>query len=101
MIFLAIYDKDITVGDSLLIALISMLLVFIVLTIIYGIVSLMKYIKIKDNPEEEVSNQPVFERNKNVEIKDDDMMAAVLVATIDYVNETKKDVRLVSVEEIK
>lgn len=101
MIFLAIYEKDISVGDSLLIALISMLLVFIVLTIIYGIVSLMKYIKIKDNSGEVVSTQPVFERSKNVEIKDDDMMAAVLVATIDYVNETKKDVRLVSVEEIK
>lgn len=34
------------------------------------------------------------------DIKDDDMMAAVLVATIDYANETKKDVRLISIKQI-
>ena len=38
---------------------------------------------------------------KNTNITDDDMMAAVLVATIDYRNEVKKDVRLVSVKEVK
>jgi hypothetical protein len=34
------------------------------------------------------------------DIKDDDMMAAVLVATIDYSEQTKTDVRLVSIKQI-
>lgn len=34
------------------------------------------------------------------DIKDDDVMAAVLVATIDFAEETKTDVRLVSIKEI-
>ena len=44
--------------------------------------------------------QPVVVERKSVEIADDDMMAAVLVATIDYRNETKKDVKVVSVKQI-
>ena len=38
---------------------------------------------------------------KNTEIKDEDMMVAALIATIDYTNETKKDVRLVSIKQIR
>lgn len=38
---------------------------------------------------------------EKVEITDDDMMAAVLAATIDYQNEVKKDVRVINVKEIK
>jgi hypothetical protein len=34
------------------------------------------------------------------DIKDDDMMAAALVATIDYYEETKQDVRVVSIKQI-
>ena len=35
------------------------------------------------------------------DIKDDDMMAAALVATIDYHEETGENVRVVSIKEIK
>ena len=35
------------------------------------------------------------------DITDEDMMAAVLVATIDYHEETQQDVKVVSVREIK
>ena len=35
------------------------------------------------------------------DIKDEEMMAAALVATIDYHEETKEDVRVVSIKEIK
>ena len=38
--------------------------------------------------------------NKSTDIKDEDMMVAALIATIDYANETKKDVRLVSIKQI-
>ncbi len=34
------------------------------------------------------------------DIKDDDMMAAILVNTIDYVSETKEDARVVSAKQI-
>jgi hypothetical protein len=34
------------------------------------------------------------------DIKDEDMMVAALIATIDYTNETKKDVRLVSIKQM-
>ena len=37
----------------------------------------------------------------NTNIEDDDMMAAVLTASIDYQNEIKQDVRLVNVRRIK
>ena len=35
------------------------------------------------------------------DIKDDDMMAAALVATIDYHNEVKQDVRVKTIKEVK
>ena len=38
--------------------------------------------------------------NKMTDINDEDMMVAALIATIDYANETKKDVRLVSIKQI-
>jgi hypothetical protein len=34
------------------------------------------------------------------DIKDEDMMVAALIATIDYAEETKKDVRLISIKQI-
>ena len=45
-----------------------------------------------------VSNRPLM---RNVEIKDDDMMVAVLIATIDYREEVKTDVKLINVREVK
>ncbi len=35
------------------------------------------------------------------DVTDDDMMAAILVAAIDYRQETKKDIRILSAKEIK
>lgn len=98
MMFLAIFEKDITISESLLIALVSMIIVFLVLTIIYLLVALMKYIKVEEKETKKVSES--LPNDYNLEIKDDDMMAAVLVATIDYSSKIKKDVRLVSVKEI-
>lgn len=46
---------------------------------------------------------PVVEPKKPItidDIKDEDMMVAALVATIDYANETKQDVRLISIRQI-
>lgn len=49
------------------------------------------------------TKEPIVEEKQPVsikDIKDDDMMAAVLVATIDYATEVKQDVRLVSIRQI-
>ena len=99
---------DMSIGDGAILSLVSILMVFAILLIIIGITSLVfKIVKMFEEREKEknavvtnekVSSTPV---TKSVEIVDDDMMAAVLVATIDYQSEIKKDVRLISVREVK
>lgn len=57
--------------------------------------------KLEQNLESSTNNQtskPV--ENKLVVIEDDDMLAAILVATIDYQQETNKDIRVVSVKKL-
>ncbi len=99
---------DMSIGDGAILSLVSILMVFAILLIIIGITSLVfKIVRMFEEREKEknavvtnekVSSTPV---TKSVEIVDDDMMAAVLVATIDYQSEIKKDVRLISVREVK
>ena len=99
-------DEIISLGDGALYSLICVLVVFSVLAIIiavsYGSSKLVDYLQTK-NANEVKNETPVQQTKevKNTSITDDDMMAAVLVATIDYRNEVKKDVRLVSVKEVK
>ena len=97
--FLAIYEGPIEVGTGLLIALIAIALVFAVLLIIIGSINILKLAGKKSTVKEEVK-KPAPAVAKNTEIKDEDMMVAALVATIDYANETKKDVKLVSIKQI-
>ena len=95
-------------GDAAIYSLVSIVLVFAVLLVIIGITSLVftfiNMIKTKNPHAFEKKNKDKKEENKAVEpvnITDDDMMAAVLVCSIDYRNEIKKDVKVVSVKEIK
>ncbi|MGN1295941.1 MAG: OadG family protein [Bacilli bacterium] len=99
-------------GEGALYSIVSILMVFLILLIIIGVTSLVfkvnglfdlkKELEAKKNGAvEETKPAPVPSSNKEVVINDDDMMAAVLVATIDYRNEIKKDVRVVNVREIK
>lgn len=110
-LFLEIYPNTIEIETGLLISIIAIVLVFLVLAIIIAAVSVMQFIFIKKNlgeKEEQVAKvenkeapkQVAKNTVKNIEILDDDMRVAVLVATIDYANETKKDVRLVSIKQI-
>lgn len=104
MIF-AVIDGSLTYqwGPSLVVALIAILMVFSILLLIIGITfGIFKGIE-------------AFNKNKRVEAvstngevhptsfndQDEDMVAAVMVATIDYQNEIKEDVKLVSIKEIK
>ena len=105
MLFLT-QNVKITFGEACLFALFSILVVFLILIFITLIISLMKKLKLQDKVETpKVAVKPVVEekirkQTKLEDIKDDDMMAAVLVATIDYANEVKEDVHLVSVREL-
>ncbi|HHU80417.1 MAG: OadG family protein [Bacilli bacterium] len=104
MLFLAIVDKSeyISIPRAIGIALNSMLIVFGILVLIWLSVVLIKYVQLprsnKPKDDQPVKNQPTI--TKSVEIKDDDMMAAVLAATIDFNKETGKDAKLISVREL-
>ncbi len=109
---LALKDSTMDVGTGALYSVVSILMVFAILLIIIGVTTLVFKLtglfEMKKQVEAAAKKNevtpaaaPVVNETKNVEITDDDMMAAVLVATIDYRNEIKKDVRLVSVKEVK
>ena len=86
--------------EGLLISLFSILIVFLLLGVVALSISLLKYFVIetkKDTPKE----QEVIKKSVALsDIKDDDMMVAALVASIDYYNEIKKDVRIISIKQI-
>ena len=101
-----IYDNSdvINFPKALFISLIAILIVFVVLIIIIGAVKLMEVVyrsatKNKKQASVEEESAPV-EEAKNTTIEDDDMMVAALIATIDYSNEVKTDVKLKSINRI-
>lgn len=101
---------EMPLSQGALYALLSILMVFAVLLIIIGITTLIFKLlglfelkkmldanKKKANLVAETDNS----NEKNKDITDEDMMVAVLIATIDYQNEIHQDVRLISVKEVK
>ena len=111
--YLPVYDtisKDttISVGEGALYSVLAIAMVFAILLIIIGVTYLVfKLTGLFDLKKEldeakkakEAASAPAAASGE-VTIKDDDMMAAVLVATIDYRLTHKSDVRVVSVKEI-
>ena len=99
-----LFDGNMTLSDGALYALLAIVMVFAVLLIIIGITSLvfklmgLFELKAELEKKKDTATVPV---KKTTEIEDEDMMVAVLVATIDYRNMTRKDVRLRSVRRIK
>ena len=102
-----LHARYINIGDAGIVSLVCILIVFSMLALLCGIVALFKFIA----PKEEVKPaqakaapavQPVAPQRAFTidDIKDEDMMTAALVATIDYHNETGEDVRVVSVKQI-
>ena len=101
---------EMPLSQGALYALLSILMVFAVILIIIGITTLIFKLlglfelkkmldanKKKANLVAETDNS----NEKNKDITDEDMMVAVLIATIDYQNEIHQDVRLISVKEVK
>mgnify|MGYP003373958324 CR=1 FL=1 len=110
--YLPVYDtisKDttITVGEGALYSILAIAMVFAILLIIIGVTYLVFKItglfdlkKELDAAKKAKEGASAPASSGEVTIKDDDMMAAVLVATIDYRLTHKSDVRVVSVKEI-
>ena len=110
MMFLALVQLDDSmsygerVAQCLIIAAICIAIVFLMLMLLWGIVALFKFLpKNKEKPalvEENKAASAPKEYISVEDIKDEDMMVAALVATIDYHDEVKEDVRVVSIKEI-
>ena len=94
--------SKIEIVDWLVFSLFAILMVFTVLVVIIAITSFISYL-INKFTKKEVAKEIKEERKvaKNLNIEDDDMMVAVLIASIDYQNEIKQDVRLTNVRRIK
>ena len=102
---LIVCAKYITLADAGIVAGVCIVIVFLMLVLLCLIVSAFKYLPKKEKKKETVAKpQPVVSAPQKAftmdDIKDEDMMVAALVATIDYHNETKEDVRVVSVKQI-
>lgn len=99
----SLHVRYISYADAGLVSIVCIVIVFLMLALLWGIVSLFKFIAPK--AKEEVKKTPVVTAPQKAftmdDITDDDMMAAALVATIDYHNETHENVRVVSIKEIK
>lgn len=102
-------DKEtrITVGEGALYSILAIAMVFAILLIIIGITTLVFKLtglfdlkKELDAAKKASQGEVAPASTEEVTIKDDDMMAAVLVATIDYRLTHKSDVRVVSVKQI-
>lgn len=101
---------EMPLSQGALYALLSILMVFAVLLIIIGITTLIfKLLGLFELKKTLDANKKKAElvadtdnsNEKNKDITDEDMMVAVLIATIDYQNEMHQDVRLISVKEVK
>lgn len=92
------YSENLSLMETLEITLISMFIVFSILILLSMVVGLFKYL-----PDWKRINKK-YKRKKssfvNFEKMDDDMRVAALVATIDYREEIKKEVRLKSIKRI-
>ena len=100
-------ESTISVGEGALYSIVAIAMVFAILLIIIGITTLVFKLtglfdlkKELDAAKKAEKGEVAPASSKEVEIKDDDMMAAVLVATIDYRLTHKSDVRVVSVKQI-
>lgn len=90
--------EDINLIEALQITINCMLIVFTVLLILMGLVSLFKFL-----PKTEIRKRThKSTKNKYVEFDkmDNDMKVAALVATIEYREETNKEVKLKSIRRI-
>ena len=104
---LIVCAKYITLADAGVVAGVCIAIVFLMLILLCLIVSAFKYLPSKKEEKKETvaKPQPVVSAPQKAftmeDIKDEDMMVAALIATAEFVEETKeKDARLVSIKQI-
>lgn len=92
------FSENITLLETLEVTIISMLIVFSILIILSIVVGLFKYL-----PKSDRINKK-YKRKKrsfvNFDKMDEDMQVAALIATIDYREQVKCEVRLKSIKRI-
>lgn len=96
-------NQDMNIGDGSIFSIVAIILVFAVLTILVFSIMILACIKFKDKSKKEDVKPVVAPQKKFTadDITDDDMMVAALVATADFIEETKKtDARVVSIKRI-
>lgn len=98
-------NAEVSFIDSLSITAICVLIVFLMLILLALVVAAFQLFsgKKQEAPVQEEVQPVTYTQPSSLkleDIKDEDMMVAALVATIDYHEETKQDVRVVSIKQI-
>ena len=98
-------NVDISIAEGSVFSIIAILIVFTILLFLVLTVGLLAKFKIGKKPQEkpEKVQAPIVEHKRITieDIKDEDMMVAALIATAEFVEETKEtDARLVSIKQI-
>lgn len=85
-----------------IVAVVSILMVFLILVLIIFLTELVAKAMGNDEKEEEtVVEAPVTPVVSHLDLNDEYATVAALVASIDYRNKTKKNIRVVSIREVK
>ena len=93
---------DIVTGG--VVVLVSILMVFVILLVIIALTEFVGKL-LNKTVKEEVKEEIKEEKTKNLytplDVNDEDATVAALVASIDYRNETHKNIKVLSVKEVK
>lgn len=86
-----------------IVAVVSILMVFLILVLIIFLTELVAKAMGNDEEKEEtvVETKAVTPSVEHLDLNDEDVTVAALVASIDYRNKTKKNIRVVSIREVK
>ena len=86
-----------------IVAVVSILMVFLILVLIIFLTELVAKAMGNDEEKEEtvVQTKVVTPSVEHLDLNDEDATVAALVASIDYRNKTKKNIRVVSIREVK
>jgi len=86
-----------------IVAVVSILMVFLILVLIIFLTELVAKAMGDDEEKEEtvVETKAVTPSVEHLDLNDEDATVAALVASIDYRNKTKKNIRVVSIREVK
>lgn len=86
-----------------IVAVVSILMVFLILVLIIFLTELVAKAMGNDEKKEEtvVKTKAVTPSVEHLDLNDEDATVAALVVSIDYRNKTKKNIRVVSIREVK